>query len=101
MKAYDLEQRAKRLQKLEDTAALARHHLQTVRALNGQQGYNVSVNGVQITVADMDPRTYQAKLLRGRDMLHLGALKVLQSLVDDADAALHAYQAEIRAEVSA
>lgn len=101
MKAYDLAQRAKTLQKLEDAAAIARQHLETVRALNGQKGYSISVNGVHVTVADMDPRTYNAKLLRGRDMLHLGALKVLQALVDDADASLHEYRTEIRAEVSA
>jgi len=48
----------------------------------GQTGYNVSVNGVQIAVAVMDPISYTGKVVRGREMLHLGALKAMQGMID-------------------
>lgn len=101
MKGYDLSQRAKRLMELESALEVARQQLKTVRMLNGQKGYSISINGVQVTVADMDPQTYNAKLIRGREMLHLGAIKALQARVDAAEAALSAYQAAVRAEVAA
>lgn len=54
-----------------------------VKGLCGQRGYNLTIDGVQIAVAVMDERTYQAKLVRGREMIHLGALKALDSIVDE------------------
>lgn len=54
-----------------------------VKGLCGQRGYNLTIDGVQISVAVMDERTYQAKLVRGREMIHLGALKALDSVVDE------------------
>lgn len=54
-----------------------------VKGLCGQRGYNLTIDGVQIAVAVMDERTYQAKLVRGREMIHLGALKALDSAVDE------------------
>lgn len=65
----------------------------TVKALNGQygyavsvngDGYAVSVNGVRVDVAVMDQRTYMAAMIRGREMIHLGALKSLSAIITDA-----------------
>jgi hypothetical protein len=60
----------------------AQNDYSTVKALNGQHGYSVTVNGVQVDVARMDERTYTAAVVRGREMIHLGALKALQSIID-------------------
>lgn len=64
-------------EKLEDDYA-------TVKALNGQRGYSVSVNGVNVDVARMDQQTYMAAMIRGREMIHLGALKALSAMIGDA-----------------
>lgn len=53
-----------------------------VRALCGQDGYTVTIGGVKVQVAAMDRQTWSAKLVRGAEMIHLGALKVLQARVD-------------------
>ena len=53
----------------------------TVKCLNGQNGYSVTVNGVRVDVAVMDGRTYMGTMIRGREMIHLGALKALQSII--------------------
>ena len=82
------------VQKAEDALQAALRDLKTVRALNGQQGYTVTVNGVRIEVAVMDSRTYEAKLLRGREMIHLGALKALGARVDAAKETLAAERAK-------
>lgn len=55
--------------------------LKSLRGLGGQQGYSVTVNGVAVRVAEMD-RYYNSQLIRGREMIHLGALKALQANVD-------------------
>ena len=72
----------KALQRAYSEREQAKKNLAKVRALSGQQGYRVTIDGVAITVAEMDSRTYMAKLIRGREMIHLGALKALESLVD-------------------
>ena len=82
------------VQKADDALQAALRDLNTVRALNGQQGYAVTVNGVRIDVAAMDRRTYEAKLLRGREMIHLGALKALGARVDAATETLAAERAK-------
>lgn len=56
----------------------------TVKALNGQNGYSVSVNGVRVDVAVMNQQTYMAQMIRGREMIHLGALKALSAIITDA-----------------
>jgi hypothetical protein len=56
--------------------------LATVRNHNGQSGYAVTVNGIRVDVSICDSRTYQGTLIRGREMIHLGALKALGSEVD-------------------
>lgn len=38
---------------------------------------SVTVNGVTVAVSTCDNRTYQGTLIRGREMIHLGALKAL------------------------
>lgn len=61
--------------------ATAESNYSTVKGLGGQQGYRVHVNGVAIDVAVMDGY-YQGALVRGREMIHLGALKALQGVVE-------------------
>lgn len=59
--------------------------LSSIRGLRGQDGYSVTVGGIRVDVAVNAGREggYQAKLVRGREMIHLGALKALQALIDD------------------
>jgi len=64
--------------------AKARSDYAHVRALCGQTGYDITISGVRIAVACMDSRTYMAKMIRGREMLHLGALKTLDAVIDSA-----------------
>lgn len=52
-----------------------------VKGLGGQQGYSVTIDGVTVQVAEMD-RYYAPKLIRGREMIHLGALKALDAEID-------------------
>ena len=60
----------------------AKKHMASVRALNGQTGYSVVIGGRRIEVATMDSRTYMAKMIRGMEMIHLGALKALAGEID-------------------
>lgn len=64
--------------------AKAENDYATVKALNGQNGYSVSVNGVRVDVAVMDQGTYMAAMIRGREMIHLGVLKALSAIITDA-----------------
>lgn len=59
--------------------------LQLVRQTNGQHGYSVTVNGVSVAVAENGGREsgWASKLIRGREMIHLGAIKALQAVVDN------------------
>ncbi|CAE6906123.1 conserved protein of unknown function [Pseudomonas marincola] len=68
----------------EQAFALATNRLATVRCHNGQSGYSVTVNGVTVAVSQCDSRTYQGTLIRGREMIHLGALKALGAEVQTA-----------------
>ena len=65
--------------------ASARNNYAVVKALNGQRGYDITVNGVVINVAAMNGQTYIAQLVRGREMMHLGALKALSAVIMDAE----------------
>jgi hypothetical protein len=56
--------------------------LEAVRNHNGQLGYSIAVNGHRIDVSVCDSKTYQGTLIRGREMMHLGALKALGAEVD-------------------
>ncbi len=52
-----------------------------IKGLGGQQGYGITIDGVHVSVAEMD-RYYSPKLIRGREMIHLGALKALDAEID-------------------
>lgn len=69
--------------------------LNKVRGLGGQTGYAVTVNGVRVDVAEMD-RYYNGALIRGREMIHLGALKALQANVDFRKQDVAAREAELK-----
>ena len=59
----------------------ARNDYATVKAHNGQVGYKVTVNGISVDVSVMDQRTYMPAMIRGREMIHLGALKALAARI--------------------
>ncbi|SIR83833.1 hypothetical protein SAMN05216509_5313 [Pseudomonas sp. B10] len=67
----------KALEIAEKSHQIAAERLATVRGHAGQSGYSVSVNGVTVEVSTCDSRSYQGTLIRGREMIHLGALKAL------------------------
>lgn len=67
----------KALELAEKSQQIASDRLATVRGHAGQSGYSVTVNGVTVAVSTCDSRTYQGTLIRGREMIHLGALKAL------------------------
>jgi hypothetical protein len=73
--------------------------LGTVRGLGGQGGYAVTVNGIRIDVAVHGGREagYNAKMIRGREMIHLGALKALQSIIDQHAADVKVNEARVKA----
>lgn len=77
----------------------AKLDLSKVRELNGQNGCSISVNGVCITVTSTCSKTYLPKMIRGREMIHLGALKALESLKDYAEEKLK-YESERLAEIT-
>lgn len=60
-------------------------NLENIRRLRGQDGYAVTVGGIRVDVAVNAGREggWAAKLIRGREMIHLGALKALQALIDE------------------
>lgn len=67
---------------LKARVAQAKTEYETVKSLCGQTGYGITIAGVRVEVAEMDARTYMAKMIRGREMIHLGALKALDARVD-------------------
>ncbi|MEK2607737.1 hypothetical protein WLF18_01265 [Pseudomonas shirazensis] len=76
---------AQSLEKAEAAHKLAADRLAAVRGHCGQSGYSVTVNGVTVAVSECDRRTYQGTLIRGREMIHLGALKALGAELDAAE----------------
>lgn len=70
-------QAVKALEVAEKSHQVASERLATVRGHAGQSGYSVTINGVTVEVSVCDSRTYQGTLIRGREMIHLGALKAL------------------------
>lgn len=73
----DVKSSANDLEQAEKSYEAAKIRLSTVRGHCGQSGYSVTVNGVTVAVSTCDSRTYQGTLIRGREMIHLGALKAL------------------------
>lgn len=78
--------------------AKAMSDLEGVRSLCGQQGYSVFVNGIRIDVAENGGRDagWAAKMIRGREMIHLGALKALQSIIDQRAHALKLLETQLK-----
>ncbi len=74
----------------------AESNYKTVKSLNGQSGYSIAVNGVPVDVAVTDCRTWSAVLIHGREMIHLGALKALQSIIDARRQNVAALEAELK-----
>ena len=85
------------LEQAENFLSSARGRLNTVRGHNGQSGYSVSVNGVTVAVSRMDSRTYQGTLIRGREMIHLGALKALGAEVQEAEESVMKWRDHLKA----
>lgn len=85
------------VKRAEEELIKAQADLDKVRSLDGQGGYAVTVNGVRIDVAVNGGRDngYAAKLVRGREMIHLGALKAMAALVDDCRKRLAEAQQEL------
>lgn len=65
--------------------AAAKKQLEIVKSHNGQSGYSVAVNGITIAVSKTDSRTYQGTLIRGREMIHLGAIKAVNAVCDNCE----------------
>lgn len=87
----------KKLEAAEEAWKKANDRLAIVRGHNGQSGYSVSVNGVTVAVSTCDSRTYQGTLIRGREMIHLGALKALGAELKTAEDRVRDCRAELRA----
>ncbi len=64
--------------------AEATQHYNSIKALRGQDGYSITIGGVKIDVAVNAGREcgWAARMIRGRDMIHLGVLKVLDGEID-------------------
>ncbi len=76
---------AEALDKAEAAAMLADSRYLKIKGHCGQHGYSVTVNGVTVAVSTCDRNTgYQGTLIRGREMIHLGALKALDFERDQA-----------------
>lgn len=82
--AKDIASAAAELDKAIANLAKAESDYNAVKALNGQSGYSVHVNGIRVDVANMHPHTYTGTMIRGREMIHLGALKALSAIIEDA-----------------
>ena len=87
----------KNLETAEQAWQKAKDRLATVRGHGGQSGYSVSVNGVTVAVSTCDSRTYQGTLIRGREMIHLGALKALGAELQTAEDRVLDCRAALRA----
>lgn len=78
----------------------ARKNYERIKALNGQSGYSVVVNDVRIYVAVTDHTTWNAMLIRGREMIHLGALKALAGEVRRCEEAVAVLEGRLRSVAS-
>lgn len=83
------------LEQCEERLSLAKKRASTARGHNGQQGYSVTINGVSVAVSHCDPKTYQGTLIRGREMIHLGVMKVLNEEVHMAEDAVKKATADL------
>lgn len=78
------------LEKAEAAEKVCISRLNAIRGHNGQGGYAITIDGIRVDVSVCDNRTYQGTLIRGREMIHLGALKALGAEVDFAKARVKA-----------
>lgn len=76
-----IKQAAEGLDQAEKRLEAARAQLAQVRGHCGQRGYSVVINGVTVAVSACDSKSYQGTLIRGREMIHLGALKAMGAVV--------------------
>lgn len=67
--------------------ANAEQRYRSVKALGGQNGYSVNIGGLQVNVARMNS-AYMPQIIRGCEMIHLGALKALAGDIDQCAKAL-------------
>lgn len=81
---FAISQAISALDKAENAAQLAVDRYNQIRSFRGQEGYSITIGGISVSVAVTDSRTYQGKLIRGREMIHLGALKALEHEKDQA-----------------
>lgn len=79
---YNVVSAANDLEKAEAAHQACVNRLNQIRGHKGQSGYAITIDGVRVDVSVCDSRTYQGTLIRGREMIHLGALKVLGAEVD-------------------
>ncbi|WP_155393938.1 hypothetical protein [Xanthomonas albilineans] len=88
---------AEKLEKARAALTEARKHYNDVKYLRGMQGYAVIVHGVHVQFARMERETYQVKLIRGMEMIHLGAQKALAAEINDLESDVADLESELRA----
>ncbi|WP_045769513.1 hypothetical protein [Xanthomonas albilineans] len=86
---------AEKLEKARVALDKARKNYQAVKDIDWN--YAVTVNGVRVEVTYKDSKTYQVKLIRGREMIHLGAQKALAAQIDDLEWDVADLESELRA----
>ena len=82
--------------KLQNELQLNINNLASIKAHNGQQGYSLTINGVNIPVSKCDNLTYSGTLIRGRDMIHLGCIKAVNGVIDQLEARLKKKKIELK-----
>lgn len=77
---------------------LAESQLSNTRALFGQDGYSVSIGNTRIVVAENGGREsgYAARLIRGREIIHLGCMKALDAIVDQHKESVKAWELQLK-----
>lgn len=89
------------LAKAQENFQIAKGNYLSIKGFLGQHGYSISVANISIPIAKMDRSDYSAKLIRGREMMHLGALKALESIMDYAEEQVKIAEQKLRDEVNA
>lgn len=86
MNAQELMKCVNEIARAESRLAKAVAEYDAVKSLgySTQTCYAIHVNGVRIQISELDQRDFSKKLIRGREMLHLGALKVMDAEIDAA-----------------
>lgn len=86
---------AKNLEEARVALDKARNNYDTVKSLG--QNYAVSVNGVRVEVTSMQGSPYRRAVIRGREMIHLGAQKALAAEINDLESDVADLESELRA----